>query len=277
MYLAELHGKLSSRAARQEDILTSNVFSFFKYSNRRVFLQRYLKELGISVSEADVDRAEFIFWPRFEEGTEPDLVIRVGGYYILVEAKYFSGFGQETETSPAQLLREIKAGSLEAKNNSEKFRVIAITADHYYKEDKFQIIPAEFLADFRWANWQGVCFFLESVLDEKDIASERDLEFASDLHSLLDKKNLRGFKGFLFLANMNMSLNQYDMLFFEASTAKFRGSFIGFEKSLSGIGEILPLNARLFLDTKGRREFFTSLETCEHLEPVDSEVFWKGV
>ena len=37
MYLAELHGKLSSKVQKMEDVLTSNVFSFLKYSEREVF------------------------------------------------------------------------------------------------------------------------------------------------------------------------------------------------------------------------------------------------
>jgi len=78
MYLAELHGKLSSNIERMEDILTSNVFSFFKYSSRENFLTGYLNKLGFSISNQEADKAEFIFWPRFEENTEPDVVINVG-------------------------------------------------------------------------------------------------------------------------------------------------------------------------------------------------------
>ena len=86
MYLAELHGKLSSRLERMEDILTSNVFSFFKYSTRDIFLKGYLNTMGFDISEQEANRAEFIFWPRYEENTEPDLVIIVGDYYLLIEA-----------------------------------------------------------------------------------------------------------------------------------------------------------------------------------------------
>jgi len=39
MYLAEICGKLSSKVEGIEDILTSNVFSFFKYSKRTIFLK----------------------------------------------------------------------------------------------------------------------------------------------------------------------------------------------------------------------------------------------
>jgi len=86
MYLAELRGKLSSRVERMEDVLTSNVFSFFKYSSRTIFLKRYLNDLGFKVSDQDAEKAEFRFWPVFEDGTEPDLIIIVGDYYLLIEA-----------------------------------------------------------------------------------------------------------------------------------------------------------------------------------------------
>ena len=132
MYLAELHGKLSSRVERMEDILTSNVFSFFKYSKRDIFLKGYLNTLGFNVSEKEANEAEFLFWPRYEENTEPDLVIIVGKYYFLIEAKYFSDFGGETEKTKSQLLREIEAGQLDANNYRKKFIFIAITADYFF-------------------------------------------------------------------------------------------------------------------------------------------------
>lgn len=61
MYLAELRGKLSSRIERMEDVLTSNVFSFFKYSNRDIFLRKYLNELGFNVSNREAEEASLDF------------------------------------------------------------------------------------------------------------------------------------------------------------------------------------------------------------------------
>ena len=63
MYLAELRGKLSPRVERMEDVLTSNVFSFFKYSSRDIFLKGYLNGLGFEVSTKEAEEAEFRFWP----------------------------------------------------------------------------------------------------------------------------------------------------------------------------------------------------------------------
>ena len=50
MYLAEIHGKLSRKQENQEDILTSNVFSFFKYAPRNIFLSAFIQNLGLNVS-----------------------------------------------------------------------------------------------------------------------------------------------------------------------------------------------------------------------------------
>ncbi|MDP2932277.1 MAG: hypothetical protein Q8O05_07280 [Chloroflexota bacterium] len=89
MYIAELSGKLSTKVEGREDILTSNVFSFFKYTERKVFLKSFLnKLLNLQVDDNDVDCAEFSFWPKFDDNTEPDLILVVGKYYLLFEAKF---------------------------------------------------------------------------------------------------------------------------------------------------------------------------------------------
>ncbi len=79
-----MKGKFSLSMRRSEDILTSNVFSFFKYADRTIFLYEYLQGLGFNSITVEAARdAEFIFWPSFEDGTEPDLVIIAGDYYLL--------------------------------------------------------------------------------------------------------------------------------------------------------------------------------------------------
>jgi hypothetical protein len=240
MYLAELHGKLSQRIERMEDILTSNVFSFFKYSTREIFLKGYLKKLGFDVSDQEANEAEFIFWPHFEENTEPDLVIIVGNYYLLIEAKYFSDFGGETDKTKAQLIREIEGGRLEAKNYGKDLVLIAITADSYRKDYKFEVIPSGFRPHFVWTNWQTVSSFLSNIL-EKDIKiPKQEHDFALDLYNLLDKKNLREFQSFDILSLMNQYFQPHASVFFEAKTAKFRGGFIGFVNSLIFGKKIAP-------------------------------------
>ena len=93
MIHAELRGKLPEHNPDQrEDILTSNVFSFFQYADRQVFLYELLKSWHLDVTAEEAREAEFHYWPQLADGTEPDLVIVVGQYYLLIEAKYRSGF-----------------------------------------------------------------------------------------------------------------------------------------------------------------------------------------
>ncbi len=274
MYLAELHGKVPSRVERMEDILTSNVFSFFKYSTREIFLKGYLNELGFSISNQEANEAEFIFWPRFEENTEPDLVLIVGDCYLLIEAKYFSGFVDETRKTKAQLLREIEGGKLEAKNYGKDFKLIAITADHYYKENKFKIIPPDFIPHFKWTNWQSVSSFLYNILESKKDIKKQDKDFALDLYNLLDMKNLRDFQGLNSLYSTSAFLKHYASVFFEARTAKFRGNFIGFMHSLSFDKKITPLRKAIFLSDQ--KKIFSPLLQLGKLKYTETSIFYKG-
>ena len=273
MYLAELHGKLPCRTERMEDILTSNVFSFFKYSTREIFLKGYLNRLGFNISNQEANKAEFVFWPRFEENTEPDLALIVGDYYLLIEAKYFSSFANETKKTKAQLLREIEGGKLEAKNYGKNFKLIAITADYYYKENKFKIIPSDFIPHFKWTNWQSVSLFLYKILESSRDIKKQERDFALDLYKLLDKKNLRDFQGLNILYNINAFLKSYASIFFEARTAKFRGSFIGFMHNLSFDKNIKPLKKTIFLS--GQKKIFTPLLQSGKLKYIETPMFYK--
>ena len=272
MYLAELRGKLSSRVERMEDILTSNVFSFFKYSNRDIFLRNYLNELKFKVSTKEAEEAEFKFWPVFEDGTEPDLVIIVGEYYLLIEAKYFSGFGEKTETTDDQLNREIKCGQLEAFGYGKEFYLIAITADYYYKKDKFKAILPEFESSFKWTNWQCIASFLDNILSSNPNIKGSEWDFCQDLYRLLDKKNLRSFQNITYNSPL---LEDYGSIFFDAKTAKLRGDFIGFIDSLSLAKGLKPVRETVFFSSTKR--IFKSLSKLEKLKQVKSPIFLRKV
>ena len=271
MYLAELRGKLSSRIERMEDVLTSNVFSFFKYSSRGIFLKKYLNELGFNVSVREAEEAEFRFWPVFEDGTEPDLVIIAGNYYLLIEAKYFSEFSAGKEKSNSQLLREIKNGKLEAKNYDKEFNLIAITADYYYKKDKFKIIPQKYRPYFKWTNWQLVSSFLDNILSSNPNIKGSERDFCLDLYNLLDKKHLRSFQNITYDGPL---LKDYRSIFFNAKTAKLRGDFIGFVESLSLAKGLKPVGETVFFCST--KLIFKSLSKLEKLKKVKSPIFFKG-
>ena len=274
MYLAELQGKLSPKIERMEDILTSNVFSFFKYSSRDIFLRRYLSSLGFNISVQQARDAEFIFWPRFEDNTEPDLVLIADDYYILIEAKYFSGFAGETPKTKAQLLREIDGGGREARNYGKLFYLVVVTADSYKKEDKLKDIPEDLKHYCIWTNWHRVAWFLYGIL-EKDIHIRiEDRDFAADLYNLLDMKNLRGFKGFEELTGEQVSLKMDAnvSVFFDARTAKFRGGFIGFANSLLFSQKIGFFETPVFLNMN--KELF-NYDLEQKIKHIRTNIFYE--
>ncbi len=258
MYLAEIRGKLSSLIEKKEDVLTSNVFSFFKYADRAVFLKGYLHELGVDISEHEAKHAIFEFWPQYQDGTEPDVVIQTSNYYLLLEAKYFSDFGKKTPNTKAQLTREVENGKREANNQGKLFKFIAITADSYERPERLDSLPKGLIPFCKWTNWQTVAKYLKQVLENQQGIRLEDKIFASDLYELLDKKNLRSFIGLSESLFINKALKAQSRIFFDAKTAKFRGDFIGFDESLSVIKPLMILPSYIFLNK--RKQLFLHSE-----------------
>jgi len=273
MYIAELKGKLSSKVENYEDILTSNVFSFFKYSNRKIFLKALLEKLNIFVNNDELQDAEFIFWPSLGDKTEPDLILIIGKYYLLFEIKYYSDFGKGPSEDKHQLIREIKVGLGEATNLGKEFVVIALTADYYYKESKFKDIPPKYRQFLKWLNWQTICEVITSLL-ERSGSRLPDLLFAQDLYSLFEKKNLRCFQTFNRLADYDLK-EAKENIFFSVDTANYRGDFIGFNNILSKLNKVLKIKDSIFYSrvyfnhfgkkiTEGRNKIYFSSNTAKY-------------
>jgi len=228
MIPAALNGKISSSLIRSEDILTSNIFSFFKYAKRTTYLKSLLALHAIYPADEELKTAEFRFWPRYDDSTEPDIVIIVGNYYLLFEAKHLSDFGAETVTRKGQIDREIEGGMNEAHSLEKEFLFIAITSDY----NKPTMILDQFCcgdnATIRWMNWQAVASLLLNILEKDSVIPDRS--FAEDLYQLLDKMKLRSFLPFNRI-NVELVIPP-EHIFFSARSAQFRGDFIGFEKAL---------------------------------------------
>ncbi|MDR0295973.1 MAG: hypothetical protein LBH91_07335 [Prevotellaceae bacterium] len=233
MIIAELYGKIPSKLENKEDILTSNVFSFFKYSDRNI-LKEYLCQIGIEVSEKDTLESEFLFWQKYDDGTEPDLIVICGKYYILFEAKFYSDFSPKTSTIESQIVREIKMGNQSAKNEDKEFVYVAITAEYYQDKNKYSKYEN---GDFKfiWTNWQTITNFLETILTSQSFFQYK--EYANDLLSLLVKKNLRSYIGIINLS-VEEKINFHNFVFYNKNTSEFKGEFSGFIESLGQFAQI---------------------------------------
>lgn len=257
MYMAELRGKLSASQERSEDILTSNVFSFFKYAERSVYLSKFLSLIGVELTDDELQEVEFVFWPTYEDGTEPDVVLLAQDHYLLFEAKYHSGFGTESEDREAQIPRELEAGRKDAEVTGKAvFKMIAITDHPCYPSDS---IPARHQDEVVWTNWQSVSGILLDALEEEGTPNPL---LTHDLYDLLVKKRLRGFLSFDRLKGIYPH-RQYEELFFSAASSSFRGQFIGFQEALKEHKPPTTHQGALFFS----QEYFVDLP---HLDVEDS-------
>ncbi len=272
MYIAEIRGKLSSDLENKEDILTSNVFSFFKYAPRHIFLSEFLELLDIEVSKSELIEAKFIFWPTYEDGTEPDLVIIVGQFYLLIEAKYFSGFSQENELVSHQLEREYNNGHQQAKLLGKKFVITTITADLFNKPSLFENIDQSIKNELCWVNWHRITKILEDVLLSIELSKE-NYEFAKDLFHLLQKKGFRNFIGIERLIH-NQKINQNpDEIFFDITTVKSLDMFQGFSHIYK---EEIPNkldNVCIYFNDKRRIFDFQNIDLID----IDNEIFYRRI
>jgi hypothetical protein len=273
MYLAEIHGKLSRDNENKEDILASNVFSFFKYANRKIFLFALIRMLGLNVSELDATQAEFRFWPTFDDHTEPDLVLLIGKYYLLFEAKYHSGFGKETLNRKHQIAREVEGGSYEAQNLGKDFKIIAVTAHYSEKPEIKRGIPAKYRDDLLWINWQSIALLINQQVEKHPGLPIETRLFANDLYELLVRKRLRNYEGVKVLSALPKALRlRTDKIFFEAKTASYRGAFLGFMATLPDPKLSQPSSIGIFWnDQKNFFEKFAS--EGQSIQPVGTLFF----
>jgi len=228
MIIAEINGKIPRQYEGMEDVLTSNVFSFFKYSDRAL-LKEYLQLFGIYISTVESENAEFIFWPTYDDGTEPDLVIICGKYYLLIEAKFNSDFSLKTATSDSQMEREIKMGKISANNINKEFVYLVITAEYYKNPIKYSWIEKS-STTFIWTNWHAISNFLNDKISNRLL--KKDIEYAIDLYSFLVRKKLRTFIGLINLLP-SQHISNPKSIFYNIESSKYRGEFLGFKYRLN--------------------------------------------
>lgn len=251
MIRAALHGKLPSRLVEAEDILTSNVFSFFKYADRTRYLKALLLLHQVNASDEALRTAEFLFWPRYNDATEPDLVLIVGEYYILFEAKHLSDFGPESDGRKAQIMRELEGGEAEALSLGKQFRFVAVTSHYNRPAQLLDHISHNGGEKLLWMNWQAVAGLLLDNLESPDDIPGR--EFVEDLYALLCTMRLRSFLPFFHLTvDLPASSNT---LFFSARSARYRGAFLGFRSMLGDAPTVYAPPVHLFYN----RRFFRDL------------------
>jgi len=222
MTVAELHGKLKP-CESMEDLLTSDVFSAFKYCHPKEALIPFL-ELAICFDPhinqppvfSDVLSAHYVFWPRSSSWKEPDLIIILkttdgSNIALNVEAKYMSGkhnaevddkesvepdhlsgdqlVAQYTDLKNSAFTDEVLIRELRLAQRKYLFYVTAhyVPPLHDIEETKESLSKSPFGGDvdkFFWLSWRSAWSVCE-------LRKGRQIPVLEDLRYLLEKKNLK--------------------------------------------------------------------------------------
>ena len=214
MYRTEIHGKLPSALRSSEDILTGLVFALFHYGDRRRFLAPWLRTFDLHVTDDQSDEARFRFWPTFDDGTEPDILIDVGAYLLVIEAKLLSDFGADAEDCEQnQLPRELRGGRYEARASGRELRLMTVTAEAFPRSPRYQDLTEDDRAIWLWTSWQEITWWLERL------PAEAHTHMSRDLLEVLRRRGLRHFSGFNHLRLSPRPVEAADPLFWRPPAA----------------------------------------------------------
>ena len=213
MLHALLQGKLEPTVAepqRREDALTSTVLGTLVLVEAWKLLGEWL-QLPEPIVGSNAD-CECWFWPHLPGGVEPDVVLKLGGTVVVVEAKYHSGrhdlaLDEEYEEKPVdQILRQyngivdlrdqqsVHPDALERAVRECQLRQVFLvdarkirSARHEYHESR-ERLPAAGRELFVLVTWQE----LYGRLLKPDLSRRR---WAADLLTYLGECGLASFQG----------------------------------------------------------------------------------
>jgi len=238
MTIAEIHRKVSEKWTNSEDVLTSDVFTAFRYLPADKGIVGFLRSIyGLSsiIPEPIVSAScEFHFWPRGRY-REPDLMleITVDGhvYHVLIEAKYLSGpsdyeiveSAQDGDTIKlgnqlADQLRGLHRGSYTIFHEGDRYKQLLMSSR---KEDRLLLYltahpvrPDYELAQVKilypegtfalfWANWYQVYDYLTTGKD--NFSTFPYNRIVADVLTLLKIKHFSTFQGITPVPDFNQT------------------------------------------------------------------------
>jgi hypothetical protein len=228
MTIAEIRGKISPTTSnlgeRMEDLLTSDVFSSFRYLPVNLGLldfltSSYSRERTHFIPAVEAIRANWSFWPYLKYGgaspCEPDVIIGLENseldlHVVMVEAKYISGKSSqedEDERPNDQLAREFHNLQLLRPQDlgwSNAATIVARTLLYITQDASIPLSDIDrSLAEYRrkrkneaeifWTSWRFLPRILRPLINKTDV--EAQVNILTDLLELLGKKHLTMFEG----------------------------------------------------------------------------------
>ena len=260
MTIAEIYGKLSPYE-RMEDLLTSDVFSTFRYLDVNNGLIPFLQK-GINFIDQtqpdfleEIEAADYVFWPRTTHlNREPDVLIILtkkdgNTISVLIEAKYMSGksnISRENENAEkldhlegdqlAELYKELKAGNIHIDNRMirDKYRksegnryLFYVTAHYVYPkkdiDETFKVLKNNHYnqQDFYWVNWMSILDVIEEINARADWSTYPSIRLL--LTDLKDLLCKKGLVSFNGVSNLKLKYIDYQSFFWSNKVELFTG------------------------------------------------------
>jgi len=232
MTVAELHGKIPTLEGR-EDLLTSDVFSAFRYLPVNLAPIPFLRK-AIHAQTAkpihnlfeDCLAVDYIFWPKTTYyKREPDLILLITcktkpPIAIIIEAKYYSGRHDVNREQAEKELQALQGDQLaeqyvdlmknEIDLNKQQKQMLQ-EADHRFLlfVTAHDVLPRKITDDsinkltkqnykgdhLYWINWQAAFDVANEALATQILPDEQRF-ILEDLRDLLLRKGLTSFQGF---------------------------------------------------------------------------------
>jgi hypothetical protein len=247
MLLAGICGKASPEAERDEDMLTSTVFSHLRYVAPPYFWHELLTKAlmvdvvgesgttlasdiaGQNLAVKQYERLDICFWPRISYSAEPDLILTFSGgrqvdLVILIEAKFMSGKSGSADDDQLlkyyRILHDTDTPFGKLRKNAAKFLVYLTANDPVFdvRESLHAStksgIPAAKIYVLRWQDIQDIAEreYRRLTLQSPNSASGLVLR---DVSRFLRKLRLEYFCGFIEMEGLaSVSGAFYDSLYF---------------------------------------------------------------
>ncbi|CAK0757378.1 hypothetical protein CCP4SC76_2940003 [Gammaproteobacteria bacterium] len=249
MIQAEIHSKLNiidfadggsyPDLARKEDILTSNVFGILKNLDVGVLNSLFrVAELDAQLME---DSFRIAFWPRFEDGTEPDILIQGSDFLVVIEVKYLSDFDRGSEERAPQILREFNGAQAKARADQiQNVFLLAVTREPITEwkdkvRPKDQEALQQIVSNLRAITWSQIYDTITTI----QLTDRTSVKFLADLKELMEIKQI----GYCPPSTLQ---GQRDFLYFFGQKASDLATFLA-PRSYQLVLSEIPLDDKLVL------------------------------
>ncbi|MCG6146595.1 hypothetical protein [Leptospira bandrabouensis] len=216
--IAEIKGKItatgSNLSQRSEDNFTGNFFGHLKYvcieSGLKPILNIVKFREKVNFNEILLKNPNYIFWKKYNEYGEIDLIIETENAVIGIEVKYLSGISSDDDSidikaNQNQLNKYSKLLDLHFK---EKIKILILFAPNaiglpiYQKILKLNLCQE---VNVGFISWENIFNLLENITDKSNSKFENEI-----LSDLLEYLKIKGFDKFKkFESNKNIKNHYY--------------------------------------------------------------------